>query len=102
MQQEKKRAQRKRLFDIRYNRAWSENLTFVMQLGLTMAGCIFFCFFIGRFLDRLLGTGGILMTIFIFLGIIGGGNVVYRQIMEMVASDQPRNGGSRRSENGKD
>lgn len=102
MQQDKKRAQRKRLFDIRNNRAWSENLTFVMQLGLTMAGCIFFCFFIGRFLDRLLGTGGIFMTVFIFLGIIGGGNVVYRQIMEMVASDQSRDGCSRRSENGKD
>lgn len=61
-----------------------------MQLGLTMAGCIFFCFFIGRLIDTFLKTKGVFLTIFIFLGVIGGANVVYRQIMEMVAPIQSK------------
>jgi F0F1-type ATP synthase assembly protein I len=72
------------LFDYKKNRAWAENLSVVMQIGLTMAGCIFFCFFVGLYLDRWLGTGGILTVVFILLGIAGGGNVVYRQIIEIM------------------
>lgn len=48
-----------------------------------MAGCITFCFFIGLYLDRWLGTKGVFITIFIILGVIGGANVVYRQILEI-------------------
>jgi ATP synthase protein I len=70
-------------FDFKKNRAWIENLSIVTQLGLTMAGCIFFCFFVGRYLDRLLGTKGIFVAIFTILGVIGGGVVVYRQILEV-------------------
>ncbi len=66
------------------NRAWAENLSIVMQLGLTMAGCICFCFFVGLWLDRRLGTRGIFVTIFTVLGVIGGGVVAYRQIMEII------------------
>ena len=55
-----------------------------MQIGLTMAGCICFCFFIGLYLDRWLHTRGILTVIFTILGILGGGNVVYRQINEII------------------
>jgi F0F1-type ATP synthase assembly protein I len=55
-----------------------------MQLGLTMAGCIIFCFFVGWYIDKWIGTRGIFVTIFIILGVIGGGNVVYRQIMELI------------------
>ena len=54
-----------------------------MQIGLTMAGCIVFCFFVGLYLDKWLGTRGILVTIFTILGVIGGGVTVYRQIMEV-------------------
>ena len=75
--------QKKKLFNYKKNRAWVENLYIVTQLGLTMAGCIVFCFFIGLYLDRWLGTKGIFVTIFIILGVIGGGVVVYRQIMEI-------------------
>jgi len=53
-----------------------------MQLGLTMVGCIGFCFFIGLYLDRYLGTKGIFIVIFTILGVLGGGNVAYRQILE--------------------
>lgn len=55
-----------------------------MQLGLTMVGCIGFCFFVGLQLDKWIGTRGIFVTIFTILGIIGGGNVAYRQIMEII------------------
>ena len=66
------------------NQAWAENLTIVMQIGLTMAGCIVFCFFVGLYLDRWMGTRGIFVTIFTILGVIGGGVTVYRQILEVI------------------
>ena len=69
-------------FNYKKNRVWAENLSIVMQLGLTMAGCIGFCFFIGLYLDRSLGTKGIFIVIFTILGVLGGGNVAYRQILE--------------------
>ena len=72
------------LFNYKKNRPWAENLTIVMQIGLTMAGCIVFCFFVGLYLDKWLGTRGIFVTIFTFLGVIGGGVTVYRQIMEVI------------------
>ena len=56
----------------------------VSQLGLTMVGCILFCFAIGYFLDKWLGTKGLFITIFIILGVIGGGVTVYRQIDEVL------------------
>ncbi len=73
-----------RLFNYRKNRDWVENLTIVMQLGLTMAGCIVFCLFVGYAIDKWLGLKGIFTTIFILLGIVGGGNVCYRQILEVI------------------
>jgi len=66
------------------HRVWAENLSIVMQIGLTMAGCIGFCFFVGLWLDRWLGFRGIFTVIFILLGIAGGANVVYRQIISIV------------------
>jgi len=72
------------LFNFKNNRAWAENLTIVMQIGLTMAGCIVFCFFVGLYLDKWLGTRGIFVSIFTVLGVIGGGVTVYRQIMEVI------------------
>ncbi len=76
------------------NRAWAENLSIVMQIGLTMAGCIVFCFFIGLYLDKWIGTRGIFVTIFTILGVIGGAVTVYRQIIDVVEdkSDHPDNG----------
>ena len=81
----------KKFFDYKKNRAWTENLSIVMQLGLTMAGCIVFCFFIGFKLDGWLGTRGVFVTIFILLGIVGGGVVVYRQINEIFDEKKRRN-----------
>jgi ATP synthase protein I len=60
-----------------------QGLTLVTQLGLTMAGCIVFCFAVGYYLDKFLGTKGIFITIFILLGVVGGGVTVYRQITDL-------------------
>ena len=73
----------KKFLNYRKHCVWTENLSIVTQIGLTMAGCIVFCFFVGRYLDRWLGTTGVFVTIFIILGVIGGGNTVYRQILEI-------------------
>jgi len=79
-------------FNYKKNRVWAENLSIVMQLGLTMAGCIGFCFFIGLYLDKWLGTKGIFITIFTILGVIGGGITVYRQILEIIENgDKEKN-----------
>ena len=45
---------------------------------------IAFCFFIGHKLDQWLGTRGIFITVFIILGVLGGANVAYRQIIEVI------------------
>ncbi len=71
------------VFNYKKNRAWAEGLHIVLQIGLTMAGCIIFCFFIGFYLDKWLGTKGLFIVIFIVLGIVGGGVTVYRQIQEI-------------------
>ncbi len=86
-------------FDYKKNRPWAENLQIVMQLGLTMAGCILFCLYIGLKLDDWLGTKGIFVTIFILLGVVGGAVTAYRQIMEVTPktkagkdTNRPENG----------
>lgn len=81
-------------FDYRKNRPWTENLSIVMQIGLTMAGCICFCFFVGLYLDRWLHTRGVLTVIFTILGVAGGANVVYRQVLKTLNSgkDEDRDG----------
>jgi F0F1-type ATP synthase assembly protein I len=76
------------VFNYKKNRPWIENLSIITQLGLTMVGCIFFCFFIGRYLDRFFGTRGIFVAVFTVLGVIGGGVVVYRQILEITETKE--------------
>lgn len=78
------------MFDYKKNRVWAENLTIVMQLGLTMVGCIVFCFFIGWYIDKWLGTRGIFITVFTILGVAGGANVAYRQILEIMEEKKNR------------
>ena len=84
-------AQLKMVFNYKKNRPWIENLSIITQLGLTMVGCIFFCFFIGRYLDKFFGTRGIFVAIFTVLGVIGGGVVVYRQILEITETKEEDN-----------
>lgn len=72
----------------RTGRMWSEHLSFIMQIGLTMAGCIVFCFFFGRYLDHLLGFKGIFVSLFTLFGVVGGAFTSYRQIIEMTDRDK--------------
>jgi ATP synthase protein I len=69
-------------FSSNRGKGWADHIAMVTQLGLTMAGCILFCFAIGYYLDKWLHTKGIFITIFILLGVAGGGYTAYRQIME--------------------
>lgn len=78
----------KKLFNLKNNADVLGNFSIIMQIGLTMAGCIILCFFIGLFLDKWLETKGVFVTIFIVLGVIGGGNTVYRQIVEIMKEDK--------------
>jgi ATP synthase protein I len=71
-------------FNYKKHRGWIEHLSILMQIGLTMAGCIVFCFFVGFYLDRWIGTKGLFTVLFIFLGVIGGAVTVYRQIREVL------------------
>lgn len=79
-----------RLFDYKKNRQWSEGLAFVIQIGLTMVGSIVFCFFVGLYLDKWLGTRGVFLTLFTLLGVGGGAFTVYRQIRESFEKDERR------------
>jgi len=57
-----------------------------------MAGSILFCFAIGYYLDKWLGTKGLFITIFILLGVAGGGYTAYRQIMNVTKGDEEKRG----------
>ena len=83
------------IFDFKKNREWAAHLQIVLQLVLTMVGCIVFCFFVGRALDSWLGTKGLMMVVFTILGVIGGGVTAYRQILETLDSEK------RNSDNGR-
>lgn len=76
------------VFDYKKHRAWAPHLQIVLQIGLTMVGCIAFCFFVGHYLDLWLGTKGLMVAIFTILGVIGGAVTVYRQIQEMIDSEK--------------
>ena len=69
--------------DFKKRRDFVEYLALVSQVGLTMAGSIVFCFMIGYFLDKWLHTRGLLLIVFILLGILGGAITVYRQITHL-------------------
>jgi len=71
------------IFNFKKHGKWVDDVALVTQLGLTMAGSILFCFAIGYYLDKWLHTKGLFITVFILLGIAGGGYTVYRQIMEI-------------------
>jgi len=81
------------ILDYKKHRPWTENLSIVLQIGLTMAGCIVFCFFAGHYLDRWAGSRGILTVLMTLFGVIGGGVVSYRQIMDVFADNAPSDSG---------
>jgi len=83
-----------KFFNFKKDKAWIEDLALVSQVGLTMAGSILLCFAVGYYLDKWLGTKGLFITIFILLGIAGGGYTAYRQITGTGAADEKKRTGS--------
>jgi len=79
---------RKRIRSDKWIGKWADDLALVSQLGLTMAGSILFCFAIGYYLDKWFHTKGLFITLFILLGIAGGGYTVYREIMKALEQDE--------------
>jgi F0F1-type ATP synthase assembly protein I len=57
-------------------------LKLVIQLAVTMSLCIGSGFLVGLLLDSKFSTKGILLTLFILVGIVAGFRSVYRQIMK--------------------
>lgn len=58
----------------------------VTQLGLTMVGSVVVAFFMGRWIDRLLGLTTVFTLIFLLLGVASGFYSAYRLIMETTRS----------------
>lgn len=58
----------------------------VTQLGLTIIGSVVVAFFIGRWIDQLLGLTTVFTLIFLILGVIAGFYSAYRLIMDMTRS----------------
>jgi ATP synthase protein I len=79
-----------KFFNFKEDKAWIEDLALVSQVGLTMAGAILLCFTIGYYLDKWLGTRGLFITVFILLGIAGGGYTAYRQIAVVTKAGRKR------------
>ena len=75
-------------FDFKKHMEWAESIAIVSRLGFTMAGSIVLCFFVGLYLDRWMGTRGVLLTLFILLGVFGGAATVYRRILD-ITTEQP-------------
>jgi ATP synthase protein I len=86
------RSREHNIFDFKKHGKWMDDLVLVTQLGLTMAGSILFCFAIGYYLDKWLHTRGLFISIFILLGVAGGGYTAYRQIMGVTKPDGNRKG----------
>ncbi len=79
----------KKIFNYKANKVWAENLQIIMQIGLTMAGSIAFSLFVGLKVDKWFGTKGIFTIILLLYGIVGGGYVVYKQILKIIEPDRP-------------
>lgn len=69
--------------DFKKKRDSIEYLALVSQVGLTMAGSILLCFALGYFLDRWLHAHGLILVLFILLGVIGGAVTIYREINKL-------------------
>ena len=67
---------------------WLRELRLVSQLGISMVLSIAIFFAAGFFLDKWLGSKPVFSLIGIFIGIVSGGYLVYKQIMEVTAKSQ--------------
>jgi ATP synthase protein I len=61
----------------------------VSSIGIAMALTIFGCFFLGRWLDRQLGTEPYLTLLFLLIGIAAGFRNMYVLIKRYLKNDKP-------------
>ena len=72
------------MFNYKNNKDWGREFNPGHAVGADHGGLHRFLLFLwGFYLDKWLGFRGVFTTIFIFLGIAGGANVCYRQILEV-------------------
>ncbi len=55
--------------DKRHNKAFLQGLSFLSQIGVTMAACVLIGVFLGRFIDSFLDTSPWFLLLFSFLGV---------------------------------
>ncbi len=73
-----------------------KDLAIVSQLGFIMAGSIGLSVWVGYKLDAWLQAHGIVLTLFILFGIVGGGWTVYRQIQDLYKTDTKKTDAKKR------
>ena len=61
----------------------------VSSIGIAMVLAIFGCFFLGRWLDRQLGTEPYLTLLFLLIGIAAGFRNMYVLIKRYIKDDKP-------------
>lgn len=61
---------------MKYRKNVYQSLVMITQFGVNMLVPIFFCSFLGMYLDKWLGTG-FFMVIFFFMGALGGFRNIY-------------------------
>ena len=69
--------------DRKNNRELLRNLYMISQLGVTMVACLFIGFFLGRYLDDLLGTSPVMLIIFSLMGIGAAFRAIYQIVRKI-------------------
>lgn len=62
---------------MKWDAKMAKGLSLISQMGLMMAIPIFGCLFLGNYLDKLLGTGPLLLLIFIIIGVLASFRNLY-------------------------
>lgn len=73
---------------MKFDKKVYQTLTLITQFGINMLVPIFFCSFIGIFLDKKLETNFIVIILF-FIGAISGGYNVYKMSKRYLKKDDP-------------
>ena len=63
---------------------FAKAITFLSQIAITMAVCVFIGVFLGNFLDNLLGTSPWLLLIFSLLGV----GASFKALLDMMPGDK--------------
>jgi ATP synthase protein I len=73
------------------SKKYAIQMAYASSIGLSMVLAIFGCLYIGRWLDRILGTEPYFTLIFLMMGIIAGFRNLYVLINKYFRDDKPTN-----------